>query len=272
MKPVIIIIIQRKGCLMNASELSEEILLAALNYTRAGVIITDPSQKDNPILFANEGFISMTGYSTEEVIGRNCRFLQGAETNEEAVNELRKAVQDKQSLYVEILNYRKDGSSFWNGLSVDPLYIASEQKHYFVGVQKDITQRKCAEENFKNALSEIEDLSCPIVPLMRDIAVLPLIGKMNERRFRIVNTGASDYVSTHSIKKLVVDLSGLVSASQQDFEGIVKLSGILRLMGTEMVLTGVTVQTAKMAIVSEQLLPADIRVATTIKRLLEELI
>ena len=92
--------------------LSEHILLKALNYTGAGVLITDPVLPDNPIVFANKSFAAMTGYSMEEVMGRNCRFLQGSETDQNEIDKLRVAIKEKESVFIEVLNYKKDGRRF----------------------------------------------------------------------------------------------------------------------------------------------------------------
>src|SRR5207249_634153 len=94
-----------------------------------------------PIVYANEGFARLTGYTREEVIGKNCRFLQGRDTAPEAVAAVRDAVREARPCFVEVLNYRKDGTPFWNALSVAPIYEDDRLSH-FVGVQTDITAFK----------------------------------------------------------------------------------------------------------------------------------
>ncbi|MGV3483175.1 MAG: chemotaxis protein CheB, partial [Planctomycetaceae bacterium] len=83
-----------------------------------GIVITDPQQVDNPITYANPGFLELTGYSQDEIMGRNCRFLQGEKTDPESVQRVRQALRDKQAVRVSILNYRKDGTTFWNDLQI----------------------------------------------------------------------------------------------------------------------------------------------------------
>lgn len=83
------------------------VIIEALNYTRAGVLITDPSLEDNPIVYANQGFVDMTGYTKEDIIGKNCRFLQGEETNRSEVSRLREGIKNKTSVFVEFVNYKK---------------------------------------------------------------------------------------------------------------------------------------------------------------------
>ena len=89
-------------------------LVKALQTAQQNFVITDPSLPDNPIVFASAGFLVLTGYSLDQVLGRNCRFLQGAGTDPEHVRQLRDAVTAGEAVAVEILNYRRDGTPFWN--------------------------------------------------------------------------------------------------------------------------------------------------------------
>ena len=94
---------------------------AAVRATRMPMVITDPNQIDNPIVFANKAFQNLTGYERSEIIGRNCRFLQGPETDRQDVEKIRRATEAGESIDVDLLNYRKDGSTFWNALFVSPV-------------------------------------------------------------------------------------------------------------------------------------------------------
>ncbi|WP_372438850.1 PAS domain-containing protein, partial [Pandoraea sputorum] len=89
------------------SQLGKNIFFAAVETTRMPMIVTDPNRPDNPILFANKAFLNMTGYSSEEVLGPNCRFLQGPETDPEMVRSVREAIAQRKDVSTEILNYRK---------------------------------------------------------------------------------------------------------------------------------------------------------------------
>ena len=112
---------------------------SAVWATRMPIIVTNPREIDNPTVFVNDAFCNLTGYSREECIGQNCRFLQGAGTDPAKVSLLRAAVHAGEPLDVEIRNYRKDGSPFWNRLHMVPLYDASGALTYFFASQLDVT-------------------------------------------------------------------------------------------------------------------------------------
>jgi PAS domain S-box-containing protein len=101
-------------------------------------LITDPNQADNPIVFANDAFIRLTGYTRDEVLGRNCRFLQGKDTNPETVRAIREALKRRKAITADILNYRKDGTAFWNRIKIRPLFSPDGAIKKFVGVQNPI--------------------------------------------------------------------------------------------------------------------------------------
>jgi PAS domain S-box-containing protein len=119
--------------------------LIAVERTRMPMVITDPRQPDNPIILANQAFLDMSGYTAEEVIGRNCRFLQGPATSKAALELLRRAVADERATEVELLNYRRDGTTFWNQLYVSPVHDETGALTYFFASQKDITERRDAQ-------------------------------------------------------------------------------------------------------------------------------
>lgn len=127
------------------------VFFAAIEMTRMPMILTDPNQPDNPIAFANKAFLDLTGYEEKEVLGRNCRFLQGSQTDRESVAELRHAIEAKESIALEILNYRRDGSAFWNAVFIGPVYDTSGTLLYFFASQLDVTRRRETEQAFRQA-------------------------------------------------------------------------------------------------------------------------
>ncbi|CAM9294294.1 unnamed protein product [Discosporangium mesarthrocarpum] len=104
--------------------------------------VTDPELPDNPIVFSSDGFCLLTGYGKEEIEGRNCRFLQGAQTTQSDVDKIRKAVKEKKDSCVCLLNYRKDGSTFRNQFFLAPLYNEHGVLCYFLGVQVEVAEGK----------------------------------------------------------------------------------------------------------------------------------
>ena len=115
--------------------------LVALERTRMPIAITDPRQNDNPVVLANQAFLDLCGYDAEEVMGRNCRFLQGPETNRGELERLRNAIRTETEIEVELLNYRKDGSSFWDKILVSPGHNTAGELLYFFASQNDETAR-----------------------------------------------------------------------------------------------------------------------------------
>jgi PAS domain S-box-containing protein len=114
---------------------------AAIRGTRMSMIITDPRQDDNPIVFANKAFQNLTGYGRNEIIGHNCRFLQGPDTDRAAIASVRAAVEAETSINVDLLNYRKDGTPFWNSLYVSPVRGDDGNVQFFFASQLDMTAR-----------------------------------------------------------------------------------------------------------------------------------
>lgn len=118
----------------------------AIAASSNGVIITDPNQPDNPIVYVNPRFEQITGYPAEEALGRNCRFLQGEYADQSILEELRIAIKEGREWSGPLRNARKDGSLFWNELYISPVQDAKGRVTNFVGIQKDVTDRKVLEE------------------------------------------------------------------------------------------------------------------------------
>ena len=139
-----------------AGHVSEDPFAAAFKATRMPMIVTDPNQSDNPIIFCNNAFLRLSGYSDDEVIGRNCRFLQGPETDQETISKIREAIAAGQDVAVDILNYRKDGSQFWNAVFISPVRDEAGAIIYFFASQLDFTNVKSREADLAAARHEAE--------------------------------------------------------------------------------------------------------------------
>ena len=131
---------------------------AAIRSTRMPIIVTDIKRPDNPIIFANDAFLQLTGYSREEVNGRNCRFLQGPDTDPDAVSQIRDAVAELRDISIDVLNYKKDGTAFWNALYISPVINEEGVAQYYFASQIDATERKKYEAHVSNMQVELERL------------------------------------------------------------------------------------------------------------------
>lgn len=111
-----------------------------LPHWTQGLVITDASLPDNPIIYASRGFAFLTGYAVADIVGRNCRFLQGAGSDRAVVAQIQRAVARRERCDRDLLNYRQDGTAFWNHLSVGPLETP-ESDTLMVGLQFDVSFR-----------------------------------------------------------------------------------------------------------------------------------
>lgn len=124
----------------------------ALDATDVAFTVTDPRQKDNPLVWVNPAFTRLTGYPAAEAVGRNCRFLQGEGTDPGTVERLRRAIASGQAESVTILNRRKDGTAFWNRVSINPVFDDSGEVVSFVGIQTDVSEEVQLNQEREQAL------------------------------------------------------------------------------------------------------------------------
>ncbi len=136
--------------------LDPTLLMAAVESAAVGIAITNACLPDNPVIYVNTAFIRMTGYSTDDCVGINCRFLQGPDTDRETVARMRAAIAKGHGCHEVLLNYTKDGQPFWNELTVTPIFSASGELISFVGFQNDVTARVEAEKESREARQEAE--------------------------------------------------------------------------------------------------------------------
>ncbi|WP_435923622.1 putative bifunctional diguanylate cyclase/phosphodiesterase [Paenibacillus sp. DYY-L-2] len=148
-------------------------LLSSIDRMAVGLAITDPNMPDNPIVYVNQGFERITGYSREEVLMRNARFLQGEETDKNHLSVIRQAIKDGRADTVTIKNYKKDGSTFWNQFIISPIMKADGKPEFFVGVQFDVTKEM---DDWNASKQQIHMLSY----------FDPITGLLNMNRFKEV--------------------------------------------------------------------------------------
>ncbi|ADR34296.1 PAS sensor protein [Sulfuricurvum kujiense DSM 16994] len=115
-------------------------LIEILDQSKNGITISDPSQPDNPVIYINHAFANAFGYSPDEIIGKNCRFLQGDDRDQPALEELRKAMKEQTDVTVILRNYHKSGELIYNEVTISPVFDKKTHKlKYYIGVQKDVT-------------------------------------------------------------------------------------------------------------------------------------
>lgn len=171
----------------------------AMDEAEIGITLSDYTQPDNPLIYANDGFERITGYGPEEATGRNCRYLQGERTDPEKVTQIREAVTAGESISVELRNYRKDGTEFWNHLQIYPITRDGEMTN-FVGFQRDITERKQRElalRAYESAVNTAADGICQLDP---------------DGEFQMVNDAVCSMTGYDRGQLLGSSLDGLLSA------------------------------------------------------------
>ncbi|MFB6109939.1 MAG: bacterio-opsin activator domain-containing protein [Halodesulfurarchaeum sp.] len=142
----------------------------AMDGAPVGITVSDPSLPDNPLIYVNDQFTEMTGYDRSEILGTNCRFLQGEDTDMEKVAEMAEAVAEQREVAVELKNYRKDGELFWNRVEIAPIHTEEGDLEYFVGYQADVTDRKEAELALAAERQSLDRVLSRVASLVPDIA------------------------------------------------------------------------------------------------------
>lgn len=134
--------------------LSKKIALKILGVEKLehSIVISDPNTEGCPMVYISEEFSKHTGYSVEESLGRNCRFLQGPETDENDIEHIRVALRSKKKITIDILNYKKNGEKFWNRLRIQPIFDSKNKLIYFAGDQNPIKAEQVRRYTFNKIL------------------------------------------------------------------------------------------------------------------------
>ena len=141
----------------------------AMDEAPVGIVISDYEREDNPLVYVNDAFERITGYQRSAVIGNNCRFLQGTDSDEDAIETMRRAIEREASVTVELVNYRRDGESFWNEVTLAPIHDETGRVTSFVGFQNDVTARKEAELALEGERRDLDRLLSRIRGVLRDV-------------------------------------------------------------------------------------------------------
>ncbi|WP_377477131.1 MAG: PAS domain S-box protein [Microcoleus anatoxicus] len=141
----------------------------AMAATSTGIVISDATKPEHPIVYCNPAFESITGYQRQEILGKNCRFLQGIDTDPAALEIIRQALQTQSECQVILKNYRKDGTAFWNALSISPVRDRTGKLTHFIGVQRDITERKKAEEDLQISEAQSREQATKLAAALQEV-------------------------------------------------------------------------------------------------------
>jgi PAS domain S-box-containing protein len=161
---------------MNSKE-QLDTLVASIQLTSIATVITDPTQPDNPMIAVNSAFEKLTGHDARAIIGLNCRLLRGPETNVEASAKLRQAVSQGFATMVELLNYRADGTSFYNAVMIAPIFGENGRPALFIGSQMEVEPKEDVSARGQQAMSRISQLT----PRQRDVLQLMARGLLNKQ-------------------------------------------------------------------------------------------
>ncbi|RLM83835.1 PAS domain S-box protein [Halobellus sp. Atlit-38R] len=135
----------------------KDLLWQAIEKANSPLLMAEPGSDDNPIVYVNEAFEHLTGYTASELIGRDCRIFQGKSTRQEPVTELREAIDNEEQVTVELRNYQRDGTEFWNRVTISPVYDTDGELVRFLGTQEDITEYKEQERKRQEVVDRVTD-------------------------------------------------------------------------------------------------------------------
>lgn len=134
-----------------------ELLQLMINASSDGVVIAEREGDENVLIYVNDAFERLTGYSADDILYQDCRFLQAGDRDQPGLREIREALRENRSCRVVLRNYRKDGSMFWNELSITPVFSERDQLLYFVGIQKDVSEQMRMREQLERALQRLRE-------------------------------------------------------------------------------------------------------------------
>lgn len=251
-----------------SSNVQNAILEAMLNGSKVAAVVTDPQQADNPIIYTNHTFEQLTGYTATEIIGQNCRFLQGPGTDPKAIHQIKEGVANRVKKTVTLQNYRKDRSMFWNQLNIEPIVV--DNHLYYIGTQTDVTKEMQQRHLLDEKEEEINQLLLPIIPIHSDLGAVALVGKMDDARFSILTLKLSEFVQQTGTQHVIIDTTGTIWDVNFLYDKLLEIQNVLRLMGSKLYITGISSRTA-ISIVSERTPDQSLLTFSTIQQVIEQL-
>lgn len=174
--------------------LDHRVFQAAVHKTRMAMALADPNLPDCPLVYVNPAFTAMTGYTPEEVVGRNCRFLQGPETDLALVARIRRAITAREAFDEEIYNYRKDGSGFWNALHLSPVFDEGGKLIYYFASQIDVSHRKEAARRQAQRMESIGALASGVAHEFNNLMTI-VVGSVERAATRAADARQSEHLA-----------------------------------------------------------------------------
>jgi len=145
--------------------INAKLLQLVINASNDGIVVAEQEGDDNILIYANKAFETLTGYAVEEILYRDCRFLQADDRQQPGLEVIRQAIASGQPCRQVVRNYRKDGSAFWNELSITPVFNDTDQLTYFIGIQKDVTVEVEARQRVRELEAEVAQLKTQLAQL-----------------------------------------------------------------------------------------------------------
>lgn len=145
--------------------INAKLLQLVIDASNDGIVVAEQEGDDNILIYANAAFERLTGYASEDILYQDCRFLQADDRDQPGLAAIREAVKTQQPCRQIIRNYRKDGSSFWNELSITPVFNEADQLTYYIGIQKNVTEHVQAQERVKQLEAELATLRAQLAQL-----------------------------------------------------------------------------------------------------------
>ncbi|MBP5952645.1 PAS domain-containing protein [Pseudomonas iridis] len=148
--------------------INAELLKLMIEASNDGIVVAEQEGDENVLIYANQAFQRLTGYSSDDTLYQDCRFLQGDDRDQPGIVAIREAIKNFQPCRQIIRNYRHDGSAFWNELSITPVFNDADQLTYYIGIQKDVTVQVEASERVRELEAEVENLKAQLTELQRN--------------------------------------------------------------------------------------------------------
>ncbi|MCW3147845.1 PAS domain-containing protein [Stutzerimonas stutzeri] len=142
--------------------INAKLLQLVIEASNDGIVVAEQEGDDNILIYANPAFERLTGYSVDDILYRDCRFLQGDDRDQAGLQAIREAVKNNRPCRQVIRNYRKDGTPFWNELSITPVFNEGDQLTYFIGIQKDVTAEVEALQRVAALEAEVRELKAQL--------------------------------------------------------------------------------------------------------------